>query len=63
MISILFNVVGGSCKRKDMIREKHCDDVTKAIGSGQLSTDKGLNQDQTLQRASDTLWGSHYRTL
>jgi hypothetical protein len=63
MISILFNVVGGSCKRKDMIREKHRDDVTKAIGSGQLSTGKGLNQDQTLQRAGDTRWGSHYRTL
>ena len=63
MISILFNVVGASCKRKDMIREKHREDVIKAIGSGQISTGRGLNQDQTLQRAGDTRWGSHYRTL
>jgi hypothetical protein len=63
MISVLFNVVGGSCKRKDMIREKHRDDIQKAIGSGRIRTDTGLNQDQTLQRAGDTRWGSHYRTL
>ncbi|XP_073355252.1 uncharacterized protein [Aegilops tauschii subsp. strangulata] len=63
MISILFNVVGASCKRNDMIREKHREDVIKAIGSGQISTGRGLNQDQTLQRAGDTRWGSHYRTL
>ena len=63
MISVLFNVVGASCKRKDMIREKHREDVIKAIGSGQISTGRGLNQDQTLQRAGDTRWGSHYRTL
>ena len=63
MISILFSVVGGSCKRKDMITEKHRDDIRKAIGSGRISTGTGLNQDQTLQRAGDTRWGSHYRTL
>jgi hypothetical protein len=63
MISILFNVVGASCKRKDMIREKHREEVIKAIGSGRISTGTGKNQDQTLQRAGDTRWGSHYRTL
>jgi hypothetical protein len=57
MISLLFNVVGGSCKIKDMIKEKHRDDVKKAIGSGWISTRTGLNQDQTLQRARDTRWG------
>ena len=63
MISILFNVVGASCKRKDMIREKHREEVIKAIGSGQIRTGTGLNQEQTLQRAGDTRWGSHYKTL
>jgi hypothetical protein len=63
MISVLFNVVGGSCKRKDMIREKHRDDIQKAIGSGRIRTGTGLNQDQTLQRAGNTRWSSHYRTL
>jgi hypothetical protein len=63
MISILFNVVGASCKRKDMIRETHRENVKKAISSGNISTSTGLNQDQSLQRAGDTRWGSHYRTL
>ena len=38
-------------------------EVIKAIGSGKISTGTGLNQDQSLQRAGDTRWGSHYRTL
>jgi DNA-binding GntR family transcriptional regulator len=55
MISVLFNVVdGGSCQRKNMTREKHRDDIQKAIGSGRISTGTRLNQDQTLQRSGDT---------
>jgi hypothetical protein len=50
MISLLINVAGASCKRKDMIRKSQ-------------STGTGLNQEQSLQRAGDTRWGSHYRTL
>lgn len=63
MISLLFNVVGASCKRKDMIREKYREEIKKAIGAGWISTGTGQHQDQSLQRAGDTRWGSHYRTL
>jgi hypothetical protein len=63
MVSLLLNVVGASCKRKDMIREKQQERVRKAIGSGQLNSGTGLNQEQSLQRAGDTRWGSHYKTL
>ena len=63
MVSLLINVDGASCKRKDMIRESQQERVAKAIGSGQLSTGTGLNQEQSLQRAGDTRWSSHYRTL
>ncbi|KAM3315759.1 hypothetical protein ACQJBY_034095 [Aegilops geniculata] len=63
MISLLFNVVGASCKRKDTIRESNRENVKKSISSGRISTGTGLNQDQSLQRAGDTRWGSHYRTL
>ena len=63
MVSLLINVAGESCKRKDMIRESQQERVAKAIGSGQLSTGMGLNQEQSLQRAGDTHWSSHYRTL
>jgi hypothetical protein len=61
MVSLLINVVGASCKRKDMIRESQQKRVSKAIGSGQLGS--GLNQEQSLQRADDTRWSSHYKTL
>ena len=63
MISLLFNVVGASCNRKDMIKETNRENVKKSISSGRISTGTGLNQDQSLQRAGDTRWGSHYRTL
>ena len=63
MISLLFNVVGAFCKRKDMIRESNRENVKESISSGRISTGTGLNQDQSLQRAGDTRWGSHYRTL
>ncbi|XP_066323102.1 uncharacterized protein, partial [Miscanthus floridulus] len=51
MVSLLINVAEASCKRKDMIRESQQERVAKAIGSGQLSTGTGLNQEQSLQRA------------
>jgi hypothetical protein len=44
MISLLFNVVGGSCKRKEMIKEKDRDDVKNAIRSEQISTVTGCSQ-------------------
>ncbi|XP_062222594.1 uncharacterized protein LOC133921645 isoform X2 [Phragmites australis] len=63
MISLLLNVVGASCKRKDMIRESQQERVKKGIGSGQICSGTGLNQEQSLQRAGDTRWCSHYKTL
>ena len=63
MISLLLTVAGAFCKCKDMIREKQQERVRKAIGSGQLHSGTGLNQEQSLQRAGDTRWGSHYKTL
>jgi hypothetical protein len=62
-ISILLNVVGGSAKRKDIMREINHEHVTKALGCGQLETGRGLNQEQCLQRPGDTRWNSHYKTL
>jgi len=63
MISLLLNVAGASCKRKDMIRQSQQERVKKAIGSGQICTGTGLNQEQSLQRPGDTRWCSHYKTL
>lgn len=63
MLSVLLNVVGSSCKRKDKLRENHQEEVRKAIGKGEICTGTGLNQELSLQRPGDTRWGSHYRTL
>lgn len=63
MISVLLNVVGSSCKRKDKLRENHQEEVRKAIGKGEIGTGTGLNQELSLQRPGDTRWGSHFRTL
>jgi hypothetical protein len=63
MILVLLNVVNGSSKRKDMIRDKYKEQVREALGSGQLQSGTGLNQELALQRPGDTRWSSHYRTL
>ena len=36
MISMLLNVVGGSSKRRDMIRDINLEEISKALGCGQL---------------------------
>ncbi|ESQ30571.1 hypothetical protein EUTSA_v10012261mg [Eutrema salsugineum] len=63
MISVLLNVVGASCKRKDMFRERHRETSEKEVNDGERNTGKGLNQDVSLQIPGNTRWGSHYRTL
>jgi len=60
---MLLNVVGRSSKRREMIRDINHEQVTKAIGCGQLETGTGLNQEQCLQRPRDTRWSSHYKSL
>ena len=63
MISVLLNVVSGSSKRKDMIRDKYKEQVRGALGCGVLQSGTGLNQELALQRPGDTRWSSHQRTL
>jgi hypothetical protein len=55
--------VGGSSKRRDMIRDINLKEVSKALGCGLLETGTGLNQEQCLQRPGDTRWSSHYKSL
>ncbi|KAG7594755.1 hypothetical protein ISN45_Aa01g034900 [Arabidopsis thaliana x Arabidopsis arenosa] len=63
MISTLLNVVGASCKRKDMVREDQRRIIEEGISRGEIKTGKGLNQELSLQRPGNTRWGSHYYTL
>ncbi|CAN1125910.1 Zinc finger MYM-type protein 1 [Linum perenne] len=48
---VLTNLVGASCKRRDIVRETQAEKVA------------GLNQEISLKRPSDTRWGSHFATL
>ncbi|XP_077219638.1 uncharacterized protein LOC143853793 [Tasmannia lanceolata] len=57
------NVVGGSCKRHDILQEIQLAKIKEALENGELSNGQGLNQETTLKRAGDIRWSSHYRTL
>ena len=63
MVSMLLNVVGASCKRKDKVRENYRDEINVGIASGDINTGKGQNQEISFQRPGTTRWGSHYKTL
>ncbi|XP_010434792.1 PREDICTED: zinc finger MYM-type protein 1-like [Camelina sativa] len=63
MISLLVNVVGASCKRKDMIRESYRKKIEEGINNGEINIGTGLNQEVSLNRPGNTRWNSHYNTL
>lgn len=63
MLIRLVNAVGGSCKRRDMLREKQVEKILEELDIGEIKSGKGLHQEYTVQRATDTRWGSHYKTL
>ncbi|KAJ9182094.1 hypothetical protein P3X46_006123 [Hevea brasiliensis] len=55
-VTRLINVIGGSCKRRDILREKQLEKVFEGIAKGEI---KGL----LLYRPGDTHWSSHYGML
>nr|XP_025694449.2 zinc finger MYM-type protein 1-like [Arachis hypogaea] len=63
LLTNLCNVVGASCKRRDMLRDSQMTKTIEALKSGEISSGRGLNQETTLKRAGDTRWGSHYGTI
>lgn len=44
MIGKLVNVVGASCKRRDMLRVKQAEKILEAIDTGEIESGKGLHQ-------------------
>ena len=48
LIASLINVVGGSCKRHDMLRELQFDKVQKALANDEICSGGGLNQERSL---------------
>ncbi|XP_025692021.1 uncharacterized protein [Arachis hypogaea] len=63
LLTNLCNVVGASCKRRDMLHDSQMTKTIEALQSGKFSSGRGLNQEIALKRAGDTRWGSHYGTI
>ena len=63
LVANIINVMGASCKRRDILREKQETRVIELIDNEELSSGRGLNQETNLTRACDTRWGSHYYSL
>ncbi|XP_051144112.1 uncharacterized protein LOC127260421 [Andrographis paniculata] len=59
----LLNFVGGSPKRKEILREKQAEIVVQALSLGEIESGTGLNQELGLSRPGDTRWGSHFKTI
>ncbi|XP_042426323.1 zinc finger MYM-type protein 1-like [Zingiber officinale] len=62
-LTFIVNIVGSSCKRNDELKNAHADDIAYLIAINELETGRGLNHIGTLQRAVDTRWSSHLRSL
>ncbi|XP_023735120.1 uncharacterized protein LOC111882994 [Lactuca sativa] len=62
-LSFVINVVGASSKRSDQLRDAQAEQMAYFKSIGELDTGRGLNQIGTLQRAGDTRWGSHLKSV
>ncbi|XP_075499077.1 uncharacterized protein LOC142537446 [Primulina tabacum] len=62
-LTFIVNMVGASCKHNDELKEAHADDIAYLISINELETGRGLNQICNLQRAANTRWSSHFRSL
>ncbi|XP_052307415.1 uncharacterized protein LOC18096865 [Populus trichocarpa] len=62
-ISSIINIVGASCKRMEVIREKQYARIIEGLENGEISSGRGLNQETSLRRYGDTRWGSYYVTI
>ena len=54
IVASLLNVVGASCKRKDILRERQLEKIVEACKNGEISSGQGLHQETSLQRPGNT---------
>jgi hypothetical protein len=47
----------------EVIREKQYARIIEGLENGEISSGRGLNQETSLRRYSDTRWGSYYVTI
>ncbi|KAL9689852.1 hypothetical protein QQ045_010243 [Rhodiola kirilowii] len=59
----IVNIVSASCKCNDQLRDAHASTMAFLLAIGDLESGKGLNQLGSLQRAGDTRWTSHFKSI
>ena len=60
VVSNSVTVVGGSCKRRDAIRNAQFVKIKEELENCVCRSGQGLNQETNLKRPGDTHWGSYY---
>ena len=63
MVSNLVTVVGGSCKRRDALRDAQFAKIKEDLENGVGRSGQGLNYETNYKRLGDTRWGSYYETI
>ncbi|KAM3214800.1 hypothetical protein ACQJBY_067016 [Aegilops geniculata] len=61
--NFIVNTVSASPKRNDELLESQAAEIASEIELGELDTGRGANQIGSLQRAGDTRWSSHYKSI
>jgi hypothetical protein len=61
--NFIVNTVSASPKCNDELLDNRAIEIAKEIELGDLDTGRGLNQIGSLQRAGDTRWSSHYKSV
>ncbi|XP_042388004.1 zinc finger MYM-type protein 1-like [Zingiber officinale] len=62
-LSSIINVVSASSKRNDQLKATHASNIAHLLNINELESGKGLNQIGSLQRARDTRWSSHLKSI
>ena len=63
VVSNLITIVGGSCKRRDALRDAQFVKIKEDLENGVRRSGQGLNQETNLKRSGVTRWGSYYGTI
>ncbi|KAM6586353.1 hypothetical protein CsatA_008958 [Cannabis sativa] len=62
-LNSIVNIVGASCKRNDQLKAAQAANIAHLLEIDELESGKGLNQIGSLQRAGDTRWSSHLKSI
>nr|GEW23334.1 hypothetical protein [Tanacetum cinerariifolium] len=62
-LNFIVNVIGSSTKRNDQLQDAQIDEISHLAKIRELGGGRGSNQMQNLQRAGETRWSSHFKSI